>query len=386
MSLNKYVFSFLIFLSFQVKIIGYEGGLSGYWADKTGYAYFIKITEDGDTISPTGAGPKGRSSLRGSAVTSAKNFLVFGSEQDSQYAAIIDQDTKMTEITDNLFPKYGGFLSCGDISDSTIVLGGSNSRPYAAIYSESVGCIELTKHLEDPYGQILSVAVNNWGNGIIGGIVDDKSYVALFTADGTLTEVADACGLEALIKTVDINDSGDAIIGGTYTALIKDGVLKELSVPPETRISSVAINDSGNAIIGGEINKQAYAALVLEGRIEALSVPVEEGAFINSVAINNSGNGIIGGSLGGTGGYAALISSEGVSLPLSNLPQGWGYLYSVAINSSGYAMIGGKEQDSYGKRVAWAKFVSPEGSLIDISGSKFPTSSFSEIYSVRITD
>lgn len=157
-------------------------------------------------------------------------------------------------------------------------------------------------------------------------------------------------------------------------------------------IRSVAINSSGNAIIGGmdhnaigTTSNQPYMGLVSpNGEITALGGPfLPRGwGIIGSVAINDSGNAVIGGLEEENNAYIALVSPDGSTKGLGDAnPLGSGGVYSVAINDSGNALVGGEDQNY---STGYLALITPDGLTKQLSGSPIPE--FIAITSVAIND
>jgi hypothetical protein len=122
-------------------------------------------------------------------------------------------------------------------------------------------------------GIIQSVSMNSSGVSLIGGQEHDQStgftpaYAAIVSSSGAITPLT-ITGLPAIhgiIYSVAINNSGNGIIGGqaffnalpAYAALVSSsGVMTPLTltggIDTTGQISSVSINSSGNGLIGGQ--------------------------------------------------------------------------------------------------------------------------------------
>lgn len=239
--------------------------------------------------------------------------------------------------------------------------------------------------------------------GIGGGNSISTDYIGLIGSSGAilnLPNAPDALPEIGSIKSVNMNGSGNSIIGGstgadTYAALVSStGAILNLSpLPTNGYIRSVAINNSGASIIGGLTgiapNEVPYAALVSpSGTISSLPIsgdPFPTNGNFASVAINNSSKSIVGGQDSGTGApYAALISASGdvLSLDLTTTGPINGYVESVAINDSGNSIVGGFNGIS--PSPAYAALVSSDAVVLTLptGPSLLPVSG--HIYSVAI--
>jgi hypothetical protein len=162
----------------------------------------------------------------------------------------------------------------------------------------------------------------------------------------------------------------DAIMGGQgnapYVAFIQsDGTVTPLSgLPPTGLTYRVDINSSGEGLIGGTNALNAYAALVApDGTITPLTGLIAPGE-IYTVSINNSGMGLIGGGHQISNvPYAATVSPNGTATSISGLPVN-GLIYGVAIEKNGRGIIGGIGPANS----AYAALVSPTGALTPLVG------------------
>jgi len=284
-------------------------------------------------------------------------------------------------------------------ADNVAIIGGidlTGAPPYAALVSSSGELTPLV--LGDPTtitGTIQSVSMNSSGISLIGGQEFDQTtgftpaYAALVSSSGVVTPLA-IDGLPAMhgiINSVAINNAGNGIIGGRdttgpiYAALVppSGNPLMPLTFPSEVAaggiINSVAINNSGNSLVGGRVffdAQPAYAALVSSsGVVTSLTLTggIATTGQISSVSINASGNGMIGGQdlTGSQPAYAALVSS-GTVIPLMLTGGGiatTGEIFSVAINDSGKGIIGG--QDQTGSQPGYAAFVTSSGAVVPLT-------------------
>ena len=274
--------------------------------------------------------------------------LIGGLSNSSAYAATIVGNSVESQI---LFLPNGIITSVAINNIGQGLIGGqiTSSAPYAAYIPPSSNTAIQIFNLPST-GVIESVAINNLGQGLIGGFASTNGYAAvlapgsnaaqqiLFLSGGGITSVA-------------INSSGKGLIGGLngtsggYAAFTSptDGAAQILNLPAVGQINGVAINDSGQCLIGGFAGAMpvAYVATV-SGNV---ATPVftdltTVNSRINTVAINSSGLGLIGGVGNLTGAYAAILSStSNVVTPILNLSDGT--IQSVAINDAGQGLIGG---------------------------------------------
>jgi uncharacterized protein with beta-barrel porin domain len=288
----------------------------------------------------------------------------------SPYAALVSSSGIATPINTGL-SSSGDIFSVAINTFGQLIIGGLDFSgavpPYAALISPSGIATPINTGVSA--GRINSVAINNCGQGLIGGEDDNgPPYAALVSPSGIATPINTGIS-DGKINSVAINASGQGLIGGfdntgpIYAALVSSS---GIATPVNTGISdgkifSVAINNSGQGLIGGEDDTgPAYAALISPSGI---ATPINTGLLdgrILGVAINASGQGIIGGfdNSGTFPPYAALVSPSGIATPI-NTGLSNGFIYSVAINDFGQGLIGG--QDSTGTGPAYAAIVSPLG-------------------------
>ncbi len=240
-------------------------------------------------------------------------------------------------------------------SEQGIIVGRNGSGgapPIAYLVAPSGALTELPTSGSSlpPSGVLFSAAINDSGQGIIGGenLVNDNPIAYLVSPSGALTELPNL-GVLSGISSVAINNSGQSIIGGGNTAahvpiaylVSPSGTLTELptsgaSLPTQHGIVlSVAINDFGQGIIGGEDHaSNAFAYLVSpSGALTNLEAPSFTNAKIFSVAINEFGAGLIGGhDITTHAPIAYLVTPSGQLVALSPLP-GNGFITTVAVNA-----------------------------------------------------
>lgn len=208
----------------------------------------------------------------------------------------------------------------------------------------------LVFHNGPPPGFYFTSSINASAISITGGGDGSSSgsWASFVYPDGTEVQLPVSGGplpapTNSQIRSVSINDSGNALIGGfnntgtvPYAALVNSaGNVTNLpvsgdSLPATGEILSVSINASGKGLMGGYNGSAAYAAFVSpSGNVSNLAMPAT--GVINSVAITNFGAGLVGGQ-NGTAAYAALISPTGQVIPLSGLPL-IGSISSVALGT-----------------------------------------------------
>ncbi|MCB9187654.1 MAG: autotransporter outer membrane beta-barrel domain-containing protein [Chlamydiales bacterium] len=225
------------------------------------------------------------------------------------YIAQVDPSNNLTVVLNTPPPGYFNEIRINELSVGISAGGDGNSAgSYASLISPAgVNTILPQSGAAIPsnnQAQIYSGAINNLGNGIIGGFdgtggyfnSNNFSYAALVTPAGNLTQLP---------------VSGDTI-------------------PVRGHIISVGINQNGDAIIGGDTQSgAAYAALVSpSGNVTNLPMMPADGR-IWSVAINDFGYGFLGGEEG-TAPYLAIFSPLGEVVPIPGLPAN-GRIFSVAI-------------------------------------------------------
>ncbi|MBX7067450.1 MAG: autotransporter domain-containing protein [Parachlamydiales bacterium] len=334
------------------------------------------------------------------------------------YGALVSSSGEMTPLPLGDVMTITGMIQSVSMNSSGIGLIGGYQHDsitgftpaYAAFVSPTgvVTPISITG-LPAMHGIINSVAINNSGNGIIGGRdTTGPIYAALVSSSGnsiTPLTFPPVVGLGGIVNSVAINESGNCLIGGktlsgsqpAYAATVSStGVMTPLSLPggiaTAGQINSVAINYFGKGLIGGRDqtgSQPAYVAFVFSDTVDPLTLTggIATAGQITSVSINGFGNGIIGGQdlTGFQPAYAALVSSSGALAPLT-LTGGMttnGIINSVAINESGNAIIGG--QDLTGSQPAYAALVSSSGTVTPLElGSHLATNG--NIFSVAINE
>lgn len=336
----------------------------------------------------------------------ADNIAVFGGQVQemviTSYGALVTSSEMLDPLTFSGSITPVNITSVSMNSSEYCLIGGLGQigtvyPPYAAIVdpSGSVTSLTFTGSISTG-GNIQSVAINNSGNGIIGGWVGfGPIYAAFVPPSGDPLQVIEfpsPINAGGSVTSVAINNSGIGLIGahsntnfafaayvfpttGTATAI---PLTLTGGLPVSGNISSVSINSSGNGIIGGRdltggtLSSPAYAALVYPSSSTvtrlSLGFDMDTSGNITSVAINNSGNWMIGGqdlsSTVSQPAYASLFSSGTVhQLALGTMS---GIVNSVAINNSGNGIIGG-QYNTMSSSPAFAFLVDSSGDLTPIS-------------------
>ncbi|MBX3719415.1 MAG: autotransporter outer membrane beta-barrel domain-containing protein [Parachlamydiales bacterium] len=250
------------------------------------------------------------------------------------------------------------FFPFACIADTpTGILGGQdNGVPWAAFLDGSGTILPIQASLLPSSGVIESVDINNFGQAIIGGNGQSNAYAAFTNWPEVLSSVA---GLPANITltSVGINDSKKAIIGGTGT--IQRGC--------------------GCGIGGGG---DIYVALISPDEVvNTIEYGTPTGS-INAVAINNAGYCIATGKGNVNSAYALVIDPSGNPTVYHNGGPP-GYYYAAAISESNMAIDAGGDGGSSG---SWAAFVSPLGveTHLPISGGPMPSAGGSQIQCAAI--
>jgi len=295
-----------------------------------------------------------------------------------QYAALVDQTAVAMPLS--LGPMGTGLISAVAINNSRqALISGSESGaiPHLALVSPT-GVVTPVAGLPI-VNAIITVDINESGNGIWGGTGGAAVHAGLVSSTGVLTLLTGfvPSGGSSHFQSVSINNSGAGIIGGNdaafnaYAALVSpSGVATALTGDTPggfARIGSVSINDSGAAIISGTVNGTRYVAVVSpSGVATRLTTGDLATSDYDSVSINNTGTSLIGGSSGGATYQARLDPGSLSPVALTGaLPVGAGDV-RVAINDSGGGIIGGRDN---GSTTPFARLVSPSGVVTAITGA-----------------
>lgn len=286
------------------------------------------------------------------AINNSGNGIIGGRDTTGPiYAALVPPSgDPLTVLTFPPLVAVGGVINSVAINDSgNSLIGGQSFSPGQPAYAASVSSSGTLTSLTlaggiAMSGTISSVSINASGNGLIGGKdlsgLNPVAYAAFVSSSGDVAPITLTGGIatNGNILSVAVNDSGNGIVGGQDLTLPQPAYAARVSSSGNVNpiiftggmassgvINSVAINSSGNSIIGGEDltgSQPAYAALVSSsGTVVPLTLTggVATTGSILSVAINSAGNGIIGGQdlSVGTAPYAALFTSSGRVIPLT---------------------------------------------------------------------
>ena len=345
---------------------GLVGGLSN---DSSAYAVFFDYPSG--AVTPVNGLP-GNSDLYAVAMNSAGVGLVGGEASDVYgFAAFVFPDGSFANTSIS-------FLNYAQISGVAINEGGlgliggyNNSVGYAQFVSlgSDYNSLDLeANHLD-------SVGLNDSGVGLVGGEgLSDAAYAAYVYPSGDVLPLTLPSDGRGDIGAVAVNDFGNGIIGGYsndpsveggYAAFVTPGGEVNQLRPLSTinSVEGVAINSAGNGLIGGyDDSGNAYAGYAApDGSLTAVFSSLFLGE-INSVALNDSGIGLVGGQ-NGSNLYAALVQPGGESFTLlfpNSAPPG--YIQSVALNDAGVGVIGGQINSS-----AYAAIVAPNGQLTQLA-------------------
>lgn len=287
---------------------------------------------------------------------------IIGGQGNAPYAALLQSDGSLVTVFG--LPATGLTYRVAMNMFGQGIIGGTNGvNAYAALVSPG-GILTPVPGLLVP-GEIYTVAINEKGAGIIGGghLATNIPYAALVSSKGAATTLADLPST-GLIYSVAIENSGSGIIGGigplasAYAALVSPtGIVTPIAGLPTTgSIFWVATNDSQMSFIGGQNNTSVYAAFIDSvGSVTPVAgLPL---GLNYSVAINASGSAIMGGTSQSLP-YAALVNPSGSVRTLTGLPSTAGIIYNVALNDSGAGLIAG-----FSASGPYGSFVAPDGSL-----------------------
>lgn len=313
------------------------------------------------------------------------------------YSALVNSNATVSPLSP--LPTMGSsiyWVSMNQLGESLI--GGLNgSDAYAAFVSPD-GALSPVSPL--PAGQIWSVAINNSGNGLIGGYqtvgLNTPSYAATVSSGGVVTELPIFFSNNSIFFSVDYNDAGVGIIAGKdyangdpLSVLVFPGggymILPPVANP--ALYNTGTINQAGFGIVGGIGNTQTVGARFSPGGDITPLSPLPAVGSILYADINESGVGLIGGFSNDTfpglrDVYAAYVSTDGTVTPLSlaALPAK-GLIYSVDLNNSGEGIIGGLDEVGLG---AIAALVSVNGTVRPLSSPELPLNGI--VYDVAINE
>jgi len=282
----------------------------------------------------------------------------------------------------NLSPVLEGIVNSVSLNNSSIGLiggldataGNPKDAPFAFVYNTSISSspINLNLSLQVASGTVQSVAINDSGNGLLGGLDQTAAQdapLAFYYPSGLSPINLNLSSQVATgsVRWVDINSSGNGLIGGVdQTAGISLGAPLAFYYPSGSpalnlnlssqiatgSVASVSINDSGNGLIGGVdetagISLGAPLAFYYPSGGPAVNLNLSTAAAtgsIVSVSINNSGNGLIGGgeTVSGVSSPILFEFSSGVATlkDLSSFTT-QGAILTVSINEDGIGLVGG---------------------------------------------
>ena len=335
-----------------------DGLIGGYYNSDIPYAAIVGA--DGTVTNLTGLPSQGI--INAVAMNQLSIGLIGGRELNigGAYGALIGADGSVSALTGDL-PSNGLTYSVA-INDSGVgLIGGvdlSNDTPFAGQVNAGV-VSALTGGPLPSLGQINQVAINNSQIGLVAGIDVSTDpitgYAAQVSDAGVATNIFSGTSIPtADFLSIAINQQGDGIIGGfntssnaPYIARVASDLtvvtIPSSALPSTGSIKSVAINDQGVGLVGGVYfnpSSFGYAAFIsADGSVDNIDLTAFASSSINSVAINNAGVGLIGGVVNSAGNsaFAALIAPNGT---VTELPRGAGLLatsgtiQSVALNNN----------------------------------------------------
>lgn len=304
--------------------------------------------------------------------------IIAGINDGAPYVSYISTSGLAVPVSSSLLPSTGAINSVAiNPRVQAIIAGADGSQNGFAYFLNSPSSI-TPLFTDFASCTFQTVAINNQGNAVVGAYIggsNPKAYAAAISSSGSVTEAeALSTSISSGVGSVSINNSNVALVGGQNANnnglaafLYSSGETLAFHVgPPPSFFSSVDLNDSGVGILGGSSTPTStgpYASLVSSTGVETLVTggPLPAGPIL-SVAIDLSNNGIIGGYDSMTlEPYAALVASDGIATNLTGLPAS-GQIKSVAINHLGTAIIGGTNGAG-----AYAALVSPSGSVTSLS-------------------
>jgi hypothetical protein len=256
--------------------------------------------------------------LRG-AINNNGSAIIGGQLSNSGYVARVAPDGGLTPIPlENVRIIDSVALNTNEVA----LVGGEGAEglfPYAA-FVEADGTVRPIRDITSKKsGRIASVALNEYGEGIVGGHADADTYVAFVLDEGTFP-LSPLPAEPHYIQGVAINDYRQGLIVGTkmgeertvYAATVSPGgILTSLFDDPfQGELDSVDMNGAGVGVIGGRRGSNLYAARV---RADGTVVPVFEDVTpgkIEAVAISESEVSLLCGHVEGFP-YAALVAPDG---------------------------------------------------------------------------
>ncbi len=324
-----------------------KGLIGGFGDDGKSYAAFVSSSGSLSSIPINLTGL----SIGPTAINQAGLGLV-GGEFDfpfGGYSALVSPDGTVTPIVlpDEILSIWAASLNDSDvglISGEGVVTDMMMNTlvvPYAA-YIIDGSAVPISTPITT--GNVFAVALNDRGNGILGGFAVPDSYVALVNPEGGYMQIDAPIG-GGSIRGVAINNSEVGLIGGqdtdgnAYAAYINSsGIVIPLfsSSPFLGNFNSVAINEAGVGLVGGQNNNNLYAALVQSnGTVTSLIPDLIDGEIL-SVSINEEGVGLIGGQQGPNA-YAALVAPNGALTTLDVSSEQ--IIYQVALGEISDAVV-----------------------------------------------
>lgn len=304
--------------------------------------------------------------------------IIAGTNNGAPYLSYISTSGLAVPVSSSLLPSTGAVNSVAiNPRIQAIIAGADGSQNGFAYFVNSPSSVTpLFTDLASCTFQ--AVAINNRGNAVVGAYVGGltpMAYAAAISSSGIVTEAEGlSTSVSSGVGSVSINNYNAALVGGQNANnnglaafFYSSGETLPFHVgPPPSFFTSVDLNDSGVGILGGSSTPTStgpYASLVSSTGVETLLTggPLPAGPIL-SVSIDLSNNGIIGGYDSMTGEpYAALVSADGNATNLTGLPAS-GQIKSVSINPLGTAIIGGSNGAG-----AYAALVSPSGSVTSLS-------------------
>ena len=240
------------------------------------------------------------------SVSKNANLAIIGGtdlNRKRPYAGIVHSNGEVGAIFNEGPDKFsnGQIISISMNSSGSSIIGGveKDNQLYAALVLSTGYAVKLG--IPPSVGAILSVDINDADipQFIIGGYTDTATYAGISDSQGHIHNIM-GVPTDSIIKSVAINNSGNGIIGGLmnaktdiYAAIVSPaGVATTISpLPGQGQINSVDINDSGIGILGGVASDSAYIALVSPTGIASdISPSLTGSSSINSVAIEHLDN------------------------------------------------------------------------------------------------
>jgi hypothetical protein len=277
--------------------------------------------------------------------------------------------------------------------DTIGIIGGKNlsvtPNPPMAFLVSSTGSLTPLSFPTVANGAITSVAINNFGESLIGGVnlIGFSPIAFLASSTGDVSPLSLSATPSGFVNSVAISDSGIGLIGGGIPGggtpiayhVASTGGTNYITTVPSAAFTSVAINSSGQGIIGGEVTAGAEPPLAYfissDGTPTIINLPLATKGIINGVAINDYGVALLGGQNNpvappNAGPPIAYLATPSNLIPITFPSQiTAGVIEDVAINNSGIGLIAGADTSSSGTIIPIAFRVSQNGSLqaLDVS-------------------